>query len=303
MKAALYKNYGGPEVLQIQQIKKPTPKANEVLIKVIATSVTAGDVRMRSFNVPTWQWVFARLYLGVLRPKRTILGMELSGVIEAVGENVTRFKIGDEVFASTLNDGFGAYAEYKCFPETGPIAIKPVNLTFVESATLPIGAGTALRFMMKGNLKGRKNVLIYGASGSVGTYAIQLSKYFGASVTGVCSTNNIDFVRSLGVYEVIDYSKKDIVQWGKKYDLIFDAVGKAPKSKLKSLLTDDGVLLSVATDPGKINQADLQLISQLAESNHLGSILGCVYQLEDIAEAHRFVDKGKKKGNLGVMIN
>lgn len=301
MKAITYSNYGGPEVLQLHNLQKPITKENEVLIKIYATSVTAGDSRMRSFTVPTSQWIFARLYLGLFSPRMPILGMELAGIVEAIGEKVTKFKLGDEVFASTLHANFGAYAEYKCFPENGAISLKPTNLNYLESATLPIGAGTALRFLRKAKIQNNKNILVYGAAGSVGTYAVQIAKYYGAQVTALCSTSGIGVIQSLGSDRIIDYTKEDISTWG-SYDLVFDAVGKIKASQLKSILKKNGKMVSVKSNPGNINSDDLITIKKLVESTAIKPVITSIYKLEDVAKAHVLVDSGHKKGNVSIEV-
>ena len=227
MKAVVYTKYGPPEVLHLTEIAKPVPKDNEVLIKVHATTVTVGDTRMRSFTVPRGLWLPSRIYLGIRKPKRPVLGMELAGEIEAVGKQVTRFKVGDAVFASTFEVGFGGHAEYKCLPEDGLLAIKPANLTFGEAAAAVGGGMTALRCLEQGRIQPGQTVLIYGASGAVGTNAVQIaSRHLGAEVTGVCSTANLDLVRSLGAVRVIDYTQDDFTSDGPIYDVVFDTVAK-----------------------------------------------------------------------------
>ena len=307
MKAIVYERYGPPEVLQIKEIQKPTPKNNEVLIKVRATTVTIGDTRMRSFTVPREQWLFARLYLGIRKPKRSILGMELAGEIEAVGKDVTRFKVGDPVFASTFEVDFGGYAEYKCMFEDGLLAIKPANLTFEEAAA-SVGAGmTALRCLRRGNIQRGQTVLIYGASGAVGTNAVQLVKnLYGGHVTGVCSTANLDLVKSLGADRVLDYTKEDFSQDGETYDVVFDAVAKFPPAKAKKALKKKGVYLNVhkdAHDEGNIiRNQELLALKELIEAGKLKPVIDRVYPMEQIVEAHRYVDMGHKKGNVVIKI-
>ncbi|MCU4947901.1 NAD(P)-dependent alcohol dehydrogenase [Bacillus cereus] len=301
MKAIICTKYGPPNVLQLQNIEKPTPKKNEVLVKIHATSVSTGDCRIRSFNSPLLFWIPMRIILGFRKPRKPILGVELSGEIEDIGSDVTQFKKEDPVFALTeLN--LGGYAEYTCVHESGLIALKPTNVTYEEAAVIPFGGTSALHFLRKGQIKKGQRVLIYGASGSVGTAAIQLAKYFRATVTAICSSSNFDLVTTLGADNVIDYMKEDFTKRGEHYDIIFDAVGKYKKSLCTDALMPNGKYVSVNGMMAKVSKEDMNLLKQLAETEKLKPVIDRTYRLEEIAEAHIYVEKGHKKGNVSITL-
>jgi NADPH:quinone reductase-like Zn-dependent oxidoreductase len=324
MKAIITTRYGTPEVLELAHLEKPMPKDNEVLVKVVATTVTAGDTRMRSFNVPLSFWLPARLALGIRKPKNPTLGMELAGEIDAVGKGVKKFREGDQVFASTIEHGIGAYTEYKCLPEDGVIAKKSADLPYEQVVTLPIGARTALYFLREANIQRGKKVLIYGASGSVGTFAVQLAKQFGAEVTAVCSTANLELVKSLGADKVIDYTKEDFSKNGVPYDVIFETVGKSSYAAGIRALKKDGSYLHAVATPGMSLRMrwtsltsskktvgggppkkadDLLFLQELVEAGKLTPVIDRRYPLEQIVAAHRYVDTGRKKGNVVISLN
>jgi NADPH:quinone reductase-like Zn-dependent oxidoreductase len=320
MRAAVYDTYGSPDVVKIKDIPKPTPKDDEMLIKVHATTVSSGDWRARSLEVPRGFGVMVRLFFGVFKPRQPILGTELAGEIESVGPDVTRFKAGDQVFAFT-GAAMGCHVEYKCLAQTAAVVSKPSNLTYDEAAALSFGGTTALGFLRRGRIQKGEKVLVNGASGTVGTAAVQLARHFGAEVTGVCSTSNLELVRSIGAAQVIDYTKEDFTRNGATYDIILDTAGTAPYSRCKDSLKDGGRLLVVLGTLGDLLLApwvslttgkkmmagptggpveDLRFLGKLAESGEFKPVIDRSYPLEQIADAHRRVDTGHKKGSVVV---
>lgn len=311
MKAIVCSGYGPPEVLHLKEVERPVPKDNEVLIKVHATTCHIGVVRIRSFDVPFWQRIPFRLFQGIWRPKRSILGMELAGDVQEVGAGVKRFQKGDAVFASA-GFVFGAYAQYICLPEDatdikkGLVAKKPTNMTYEEAAAgAPTGGMTALGVCKKANLQSGQDVLIYGASGSVGTYAVQLAKHYGATVTSVCSTANLEMVKSLGADIVIDYTKEDYAERSEKYDVVFDAVDKTAAARARKVLKKAGAYLNVVKDTGSgsdLGTDDLLFLKELIEAGRIRAVIDKTYPLEQITEAHRYVEKGHKKGHVVITV-
>jgi NADPH:quinone reductase-like Zn-dependent oxidoreductase len=302
LKAAVYRQYGPPSVVRVEEVDKPSPADDDILVKVRATTVAAGDWRMRKADP-----FAARLYNGLLRPKRvSILGFELAGEVEAMGKDVTRFKKGDQVFAFT-GFGFGAHAQYRCLPERGKVtkvgvvAHKPSNMSFEQAAAVPLGGLTAQAFLRKAGVRLGERVLVYGASGSVGTFAVQLAMHLGARVTGVCSTANTSLVQSLGAAEVIDYTQEDFATAGRRYDVVFDAVGKASSARCKAALNQGGRYVSV-NGSAKLQVDDLETLKTLVEKGALKSVVDRVYRLEQISEAHHYVEQGHKKGNVVVTV-
>ncbi len=322
MKAIVCTKYGPPEVLQLKEIDKPTPKDNEVLIKVYAFTVTKYDYWVRSSTAPTGFGLLMRLASGVRKPKNPILGTELSGEIEAVGKDVKLIKEGDQVFVDTGMSA-GAYVEYICLPEDGAVAIKPANMTYEEAAAIPYGGLTALFFLRRADIQTGQKVLIYGASGGVGNYAVQLAKHFGAEVTGVCSTTKLEMVKSLGADKVIDYTKEDFTKSGETYDVIFDTVGKSSVSGCRRSLKKNGFYLLTTFGLPKLVQIlwlkmtsnknvfmgtlkekaeDLIFLRELVEAGKIKPIIDRTYPMEQIAEAHRYVEQGRVKGKVVITV-
>lgn len=330
MKAIVYKEYGSPDVLHLEEMAKPAPKANDVLIRNHAATVNFGDLMARNykaisprqFNMPLLFWLMAKLTFGVSRPKNPILGNEFAGEVEAIGRTVTRFKPGDTVFGCR-GEAMGAYAEYFCMTENGVIAIKPANMTFQEAAVVPYGAIMALNLLHKANLRPGQKVLINGASGGIGSAAVQIAKHFGAEVTGVCGAPRMGFVKSLGAEHVIDYAVEDFTKNGETYDLIFDILGKCSFARCKNSLKPNGILLCAsfkmkqliqmlwtslsgkrvicAIAPGSLD--DLNSVKELADAGKIRAIIDRCYPMEQAAEAHRYVEQGHKKGNVVITID
>lgn len=306
MKAVVCTKYGAPEVLQLRDLEQPIPKSEEILVKIIAASVTASDCIVRSLNMPTLMKISARIALGFRKPRNPILGQVLSGIIQDIGSRVTEFEIGEKVFAHTFMK-FGGYAEYVCVHERSAVTSMPENSSFEEAAAIPFGGTLALYFLAKANIIKGQRVLIYGASGANGTLAIQLAKYYGALVDGVCSTKNFELVKSLGADAVYDYTRKDFQLEHDKYDLIFDAVGKKKSSglKYKNALKIGGQFISVDDEnPGKkaVNKENLLLLKDMVEKKKIKPVIDKIYPMEQIVEAHKYVDKGHKIGNVIITI-
>jgi NADPH:quinone reductase-like Zn-dependent oxidoreductase len=321
MKAIVCTKYGSPDVLQLQEVEKPTPKNNEVLIKVHATTVTAGDCEARSFKFPILFWLPLRIMFGIIKPRRPILGQELAGEIESIGKEVTRFKKGDQIFAATLMR-FGAYAEYVCLPDTYPV-LKPANMTYEEATTIPTGGINGLHFLRKANVQSGQRVLINGAGGSIGTYTTQIAKSFGAEVTCVDSTEKLDMLRSIGADHVIDYTQEDFTRSGEIYDVIIDVIGRSSFSGIVRSLKQNGryvlgnlslsgiikgLWTSMTTEkkiifePASYRNEDYTFLKELIEAGKIKPVIDRCYSLEHIPEAHSYVEKGHKMGNVVITI-
>jgi len=330
MKAIVYTKYGSPDVLQLKEVEKPTPKDNEILIRVYATPVNYGDIIARNFsnispsefNMPMLLWLPARISFGLRKPKNPILGSEFAGEIEAIGKGVKKFRKGDQVFAYR-GMSMGANAEYLCMPEDGMVGVKPANMTYEEAACVPYGGIMALSLLRKVNIQSGQKVLINGASGGIGSLAVQLAKYYGAEVTGVCSTPRLELVKSLGADKVIDYTKEDFTKNGERYDLIFDILGRSSFSRCKGSLTQNGRYLLASFKMRKLFQMlgtsiigskkvicavasekseDIIFLKELVEAGKIRSVIDRCYPLEQTAEAHRYVEKGQKKGNVVITV-
>ena len=324
MKAIVHTAYGPPDELQLKEVEKPVPKDNEVLVRIHATTVTTSDCNIRNLTfVPKVFLLPMRMQFGLLKPKNRILGFDLAGDVEAAGKDVTRFKEGDQVFGTT-EPAYGAHAQYVCLPEDGVLTTKPANMTYEEAATIPVIANTALHFIRDmGNTQAGHQVLINGASGGIGTFAVQLAKYYGAEVTGVCSTTNLELVKSLGADKVIDYTKEDFTKTGQTYDVIFDAVSKSSFSRCRSSLKKNGIYLvtvpklavllqmlwtyrigskRVKMEGAPAKLENLVFLKELIEAGKLKTVIDRIYPLEQTAEAFKYVEKGHKKGNVAITV-
>ncbi len=318
MKAIVYERYGPPEVLQLRDVATPTPGDNELLINTHATTVTSGDWRVRSLDVPFGFKTISRLIFGIAKPRQPILGSEMSGVVEAVGKDVTKFKVGDAVFAYA-SAKMGCHAEYIVMPQDGAVMRKPDSVSFDDAAALCFGGTTALHFFRQGKLQAGERILINGASGAVGTAAVQLARHFGAHVTGVCSGANVELVRSLGADHVMDYKQENFTAGDQRYDLIMDTVGTAPYARCKPILAERGRCLMVyasmpdmlralwvgltskhriVAGPAATRVEDLQLLADLAAAGTFKPVIGKRFAFEQMVEAHRHVDTGHKRGNV-----
>jgi len=323
MRAIIWPKYGSPDVLQLAEVQKPIPKDNEVLIKIVAATVFAGDCEMRGFDFPISFWIPLRLMFGLWKPRVKILGQELAGEIEAVGADVTQFKKGDQVFAPTDRD-FGAYAEYLCLPDTHPIAPKPTNMTYEEAATVPVGGLNALHFLRKGKVDSGQGILINGAGGGIGTFAVQIAKAMCAEVTAVDSAKKLDMLRSIGSDHVIDYEREDFTRNGKNYDVIIDVVGKSTFARSVRSLKESGRYVlgnprfagmfkgwwtSITSDKKVIvaltpyRMEDLVFLKELIEAGKVRSVIDRRYPLQQVADAHRYVETGQKVGNVVITLD
>ena len=305
MKAVVCTRYGPPEVLRLEELATPVPRKNEVRIRILATAVTSSDCYVRGLNLSPAYRLMARLALGWNAPRQPVLGMVLSGEVDSVGPDARSFEVGEPVFGFNRHR-FGTYAQYVCWPEDGLLATRPANLTDEEAAAIPYGGLLALHFLRKADVRAGQRVLVYGASGAVGTSAVQLARHFGAEVTGVCSTANVDLVASLGATTVIDYTSEDFTDRAARYDLIFDAVGKrksaAALRRCRQVLAPGGACVSVDDGRPKLRREDLVLLGELATKGEIRPVIDRTYALDDIVEAHRYVDNGHKRGNVVVAV-
>ena len=314
MKAIVCTKYGPPEVLQLKEVEKPAPKKNEICIKIHTTTVTSSDCIIRSFNLPWWHpmGLMMGIAIGFGKPRNPILGMVAAGIVESIGSDAKKFKINEQVLVYTVlspfKSRFGTYAEYMCIPEDWLVFPIPPTISFSEAVAIPYAGLLAMHFLKKGNIQKRKNVLVVGASGSIGTTAVQIARHFGAKVTGVCSTANLELVRSLGAETVIDYTKEDYSKRGERFDLILDAVPgqvadrKSLKSQARNALTPDGMYISIDDGLAKVSHDDLALLLDLTQSGRFKPVIDRTYSLEQMVEAHRYVEAGHKKGNVVILI-